>query len=100
MFETENAEPACAIESATASTACQTNDSKFAYLLTLGSLGGATLLLVAAVILAFSMVSGFSTDISGYELYGNDEYEYFFEDEGANSGGDAFGFDTDSGTPA
>lgn len=95
MPETESA-----IESASASTACQTNDSKFAYVLSAAVLGGGAILLALATLLAFTINSGLTTNIGGYDLYGDNGYEYYFEDEGGSDEGDPFDFDTDSGTPA
>ena len=70
------------IESATASTACQTNDSNFAYILSGCVLGGVVLLACAVVVLFFAIASSGTSSYSGYGMgdgYGNgysDEYGY------------------------
>ena len=45
------------VESASASTACQTNDSKFAYILTAGVLGVIALLAIAVTLLIFAVAT-------------------------------------------
>lgn len=49
------------IESASGSTACQTNDSKFAYILTAGVLGLGCLVLVAIALLLYSVFTAKGT---------------------------------------
>ena len=63
MYDTESAAASVApgeprpIESASASTACQTNDSKFAYVLTAGLLGLGCLFFIAIALLLYSVFS-------------------------------------------
>lgn len=68
------------VESASASTACQTSSSKFAYGLTFGILGVIALLIIAISLLVYTAVTSSiahssSTDRYYLRDYG-DEYEY------------------------
>lgn len=67
-----------AIESASASTACQTNDSKFAYLLAGGVLGVIALLATALVLLVFAAFATVDTwsDSKAYTWDGEPTYGY------------------------
>ena len=61
------------IESASASTACQTNNSKFAYILTGGVLGVLALLAIAITLLAYAVID---TSLRSYEYgYYDDTYD-------------------------
>lgn len=71
------------IESASASTACQTSDSKFAYILTGSVLGVIILLAVAVTLLVFSVLQ-VGLDASSAHYYDNghsDQYHYDYQDE-------------------
>ena len=75
------------IESASASTACQTSNSKFAYILTGSVLGIITLLALAITLLVFSVLQ-MSLDAAGSAYYDlSDHYErdydgyYDYQDE-------------------
>lgn len=83
-----------AVESASASTACQTNSSKFAYILTACALGFITLIALAITVLIFAIVgvgvsssSGYYDDeawyyeeMPGYHGYHEDEGDFWYED--------------------
>lgn len=72
------------VESASASTACQTNDSHFAYILTAGVLGTATLLVLGLLYVVIGVLSinwNSSTDTWGYT--GDDAYRYEWDNGGA-----------------
>lgn len=62
-----------AVESASASTACQTNDSKFAYILTAGVLGVLALLAVAVALFIFAVAS---TSINTWHDSAETWYDY------------------------
>lgn len=81
------------IESASASTACQTCDSKFAYILTGGVLGVIALIMMALVLLLFTAI-GATRDRSG-NSYGweDDSGDYYRYDE---DGWDDDGFEWSS----
>lgn len=66
------------IESASASTECQTNNSKFAYILTAGVLGTISVLAVAFVLLLFAAVSAWDSSSSSHAW---DAPDYGFSDE-------------------
>lgn len=74
------------VESASASTACQTNTSKFAYILTGSVLGVLALIAVAITLLAFAVID---TTISSYDNGyfdnwdedWNDDWDEDWEDE-------------------
>lgn len=63
------------IESASASTACQTSSSKFAYILTFGVLGLIAAFLIAIVLLFFTAVTTYN-DYDAIEL---DSWSYDYE---------------------
>lgn len=65
--------PARIVESASASTACQTNDSKFAYFLTAGVLGVLGVLAIATCLLLFAMAS---TSLDAAWWHSSDTYWY------------------------
>ncbi len=71
------------IESASASTACQTSSSKFAYILTGSVLGVIILLAVAVTLLVFSVLQvGLDASSGHYYDYGySDQYYYDYQDE-------------------
>lgn len=56
------------IESASASTACQTNTSKFAYALTAGVLGVIALIAIGVTLLLFAAFATMNTSGSGYRM--------------------------------
>lgn len=94
MFETQTATTASdetvPIESATASTACQTNDSPIAYALVCGVLGAAAL--VACLALAFALFAGSAASDGSMAQYGSpDGYSYEFDDDGMDGYGDSLG---------
>lgn len=72
------------VESASASTACQTNDSKFCYVLTGTVLGLVALLAIAITLLVFGAIGYMGTlSSSGYDYddvynmpYGGHTYDY------------------------
>lgn len=74
------ADPQPPIESASASTACQTNSSHFAYALTAGVLGVASLLLIAICLLVFTAFATY-TDSVDIEVYGMDLDDRLFDDD-------------------
>ena len=81
-----------AIESASASTACQTNGSKFAYALTAGVLGLACLLLIAIALLIYSVF----TATESYQSYSNsyiDEPSFGMHDDDWYDYDDGYGYD-------
>lgn len=96
--ESGNGGPVRAIESASASTACQTNTSKFAYALTAGFLGLIMLIALAIGMLVISIVSmgistyGYHDEMIGYhrdedpyrDMYDLRDLERFFEDDTIN----------------
>ncbi len=70
------------VESASASTACQTNSSHFAYILTAGVLSAGVLLLLGLVYLVIGVLSvnwNSATDTWGYN--GDDAYRYEWRDD-------------------
>ena len=73
------------IESASASTACQTCDSKFAYALTAGVLGFITVIVVGIVLLFFTAVTAMSASNGTREMensyYGRDFDDFDWDDE-------------------
>ena len=69
------------IESAAASTACQTCDSKFAYALTAGVLGFITVIVVGIVLLLFAAFASMSTSNRGFEME-NGYYGRGYEGDG------------------
>ena len=77
------------IESATASTACQTNDSNFAYILSGCVLGGVVLLACAVVVLFFAIAS---SGTSSYSTYGYGD-GYGYDDGYGNGYSDEYGYD-------
>lgn len=60
-----------AIESASASTACQTNSSAFCYVVTGACLGVLTLVTLAIALLAMSALTSITTDVVISNLYGD-----------------------------
>lgn len=89
-----------AIESASASTACQTNGSKFAYVLTAGVLGIVSLLLIAIALLIYSVFTETGSyqsyrssyvDEPTYGMYDDDWYDY------GDGDGDGYGYDYHDG---
>lgn len=79
------------IESASASTACQTTSSKFAYILTASVLGITALLAIALTFLAFSIVQ---TAIDAYEDSSWDA-EHFDYPDGYDFDGHGHDYDYD-----
>ncbi len=77
------------VESASASTACQTNGSRFAYIVTLSALGVASLVLIAIALLFYTVFT------TAYDQYGTSG-AYVWDYDG-DFGGDPFdeyyGFD-------
>lgn len=67
------------IQSASASTECQTNDSKFAYVLTASILGVIALLVIAIVLLVFAIgINQVSIDPHSLgSRGGNNDYGYY-----------------------
>ena len=63
------------IESASASTACQTSSSKFAYILTFGVLGLIAAFLIAIVLLFFTAM----TTYNNYDVIELDSWSYDYE---------------------
>lgn len=70
------------IQSASASTACQTNSSKFVYVLTASILGVIALLIVAIVLLMFAIgISSIQFDPHDIDSRGDmNDYGYLYED--------------------
>ena len=121
MTDTDTTAPAptgpAVIESATASTACQTNSSNFSYILTGSVLGVVVLVAAAVLVLLFAIASsgtsaysfggqddgygyedGYTDDLGGSDdlddsdgLGGNGSDDHGYED------GDTFGFSYESG---
>ena len=73
-------DPQPPIESASASTACQTNSSRFAYALTAGVLGVASLLLIAICLLLFTAFATYSDSVD-IEVYDMDLDDGWFDDD-------------------
>ena len=71
------------VESASASTACQTNSSRFAYVLTFGILGVISLIIIAISLLLFAAFTTYTTEAQNIDVYswdyesGADSHEYF-----------------------
>ena len=87
-----NTAPVRVIESASASTACQTNNSKFAYALTAGVLGVIALLAIAGTLLLFAAFATMSSSNDGYST--NEDYYRYHDwdddDYGWSGYGDEF----------
>ena len=80
-----------AVESASAGTACQTSDSRFAYILTAGVLGGIALIAMAVMLLIFAAAA--SWDTAGSRYAWDDGYAYgrdraYGDDDGWGMGGE------------
>ena len=101
MTDTENTAPAspAVIESATASTACQTNGSNFSYILTGSVLGVVVVVAAAVLVLLFSLAS---SGTSAYSFEGQDDgYGYddgYTDDPGGSDDMDGGGSDSLDGS--
>lgn len=71
---------AAPVESASASTACQTNSSRFAYVLTAAVLGGIIVLAIGICLMVFGALSAWSSSAARWDEAPSGRYAYRYDE--------------------